>query len=173
MLVEERANAIRGSRGVAASSGHRRQPRSRRRPNGASCDPTAAHESPSPVPHAPRGGVVFSAATGSPVNPTEVPLERRRGRTGDTPSPRRSRTIRPRSRRHQRASADARDRRDSSRPESKPESWPELREIQGGRLSEIPADALRQRVRARVSRSDPERLRGSSAGSRSASSSIG
>jgi broad specificity phosphatase PhoE len=27
-------------------------------------------------------------------------------------------------------------------PDAEPESWPELREIQGGRLSEIPADAL-------------------------------
>jgi broad specificity phosphatase PhoE len=27
-------------------------------------------------------------------------------------------------------------------PDTEPESWPELREIQGGRLSEIPADAL-------------------------------
>ena len=27
-------------------------------------------------------------------------------------------------------------------PEAEPESWPELREIQGGRLAEIPADAL-------------------------------
>ncbi|HUG64813.1 MAG TPA: histidine phosphatase family protein [Gaiellaceae bacterium] len=29
-------------------------------------------------------------------------------------------------------------------PHADPESWPELREIQGGRLSEIPADALEQ-----------------------------
>jgi probable phosphoglycerate mutase len=29
-------------------------------------------------------------------------------------------------------------------PRAEPESWPELREIQGGRLSEIPADALQR-----------------------------
>ena len=42
-----------------------------------------------------------------------------------------------------RAASHARSRRPrSSHRQTEPESWPELREIQGGRLSEIPADAL-------------------------------
>ena len=57
-------------------------------------------------------------------------------------------------------------------PGVEPESWPELREIQGGRLSEIPADAL-EREFVHAFRGVIPNDRGSSAGSRSASSSIG
>ena len=55
-------------------------------------------------------------------------------------------------------------------PAANAEAWPELREIQGGRISRSP-EAL-SRVRARVSRRHPERRRDSCAASRSASSSI-
>jgi broad specificity phosphatase PhoE len=52
-------------------------------------------------------------------------------------------------------------------PEAEPESWPELREIQGGRLAEIPADALeREFVHAfrGVIPNDARFLRGESIG---------
>jgi probable phosphoglycerate mutase len=52
-------------------------------------------------------------------------------------------------------------------PDTAPESWPELREIQGGRLSEIPADALeREFVHAfrGVIPNDARFLRGESIG---------
>ena len=81
-----------------------------------------------------------SASDGRPVNPAEVPLNED-GVAQAQAVAEALRSDRPRPRRHERAPATL-ETAASSRPESSAESWPELREIQGGRLSEIPADAL-------------------------------
>ena len=111
--------------------------RSRRRP---SCDPTQpmSRRRLYLMRHA---EVSYFRADGSPVNPAEVPLNEDGHRAGARG--RRRRSARSTSTAWSRAAFRERSRpRDRRARPSTPESWPELREIQGGRLSEIPADAL-------------------------------
>ena len=114
----------------------------------------AAHESPSPVPHAPRGGVVLPRGRVSRESDGGA-AERGRGRTGT----RRRRGVprhRPRPRRHERAPADARDRR-HRRARSRARVVARAAGDPGRPPLGDPRGRPRARVRARVPRRDPER----------------
>ncbi len=86
--------------------------------------------------------VSYFSDDGAPVNPAEVPLNEEGIAQATAVA---SRSAASSSIASSRAAFPARSRRRRSSPRRvAAESWPELREIQGGRLSEIPADALQQ-----------------------------
>ena len=93
---------------------------------------------PAALPHAARGGLDFQP-DGRAVDPTRA-AQRGGRRTGDGSRGRAARN-RPRPHRHERASRTL-ETASIVAPGVEAESWPDLRELEGGRLSEIPPALL-------------------------------